>query len=192
VSLTGWRKLGVMAGSVLLTGSLAWTQSNSASQAKKPAQGHAKSASSKHHTSGKVKARKATHHSVHSSKHRRTKSRKTASWRRRGQQKIDQQRAREIQQALIRAHYLSGEPSGRWDAATQGALERYQSDNGWQTKTVPDARALIKLGLGPDEEHLLNPESAMTASPVDSPPNPAPANATAPRPAANPSNDRPQ
>jgi len=45
-------------------------------------------------------------------------------------------------------------------------MERYQSDNGWQTKVVPDSRALIKLGLGPDHEHLLNPESAMT-SPVD-------------------------
>jgi hypothetical protein len=44
-------------------------------------------------------------------------------------------------------------------------LRKYQGDNGWQNKTVPDARALIKLGLGPSHDHLLNPESAMTAAP---------------------------
>jgi peptidoglycan hydrolase-like protein with peptidoglycan-binding domain len=101
--------------------------------------------------------------SVHSSKHTHKKSRKTA--RRRGQQKIDAERARQIQDALIREHYLSGKPSGVWDSATQAAMQKYQADNGWQAKTTPDSRALIKLGLGPDQEHLLNPESAMTTRP---------------------------
>jgi hypothetical protein len=82
-----------------------------------------------------------------------------------GQQKIDSQRAEQIQQALIREHYLSGEASGVWDDSSQRAMERYQASNGWQTKEVPDSRALIKLGLGPGHEHLLNPESAMTAPP---------------------------
>jgi hypothetical protein len=88
------------------------------------------------------------------------KSRKS-SWRR-GQQKIDPKRAREIQEALIREHYMQGKASGIWDQTSQKAMVRYQVENGWQSKTVPDARALIKLGLGPDHEHLLNPESAMT------------------------------
>jgi hypothetical protein len=92
------------------------------------------------------------------------KSRK-ASWRR-GQQKIDPKRARDIQEALIHEHYLEGTPSGVWNDASQKAMERYQADNGWQTKVVPDSRALIKLGLGPDPEHLLNPESAMTTAPA--------------------------
>ena len=91
------------------------------------------------------------------------KSRKT-SWRR-GQQKIDPKRARDIQEALIREHYLEGTPSGVWNDASQRAMERYQADNGWQTKVIPDSRALIKLGLGPDHQHLLNPESAMTTAP---------------------------
>jgi hypothetical protein len=86
-----------------------------------------------------------------------------------GQKKIDRQRAEQIQQALIREHYLSGEASGVWDDASQRAMERYQASNGWQTKEVPDSRALIKLGLGPDHEHLLNPESAMTTPPQLSP-----------------------
>jgi hypothetical protein len=82
---------------------------------------------------------------------------------RRGQQKIDPQRARSIQEALVREHYLDGQPSGVWDNKSQKAMERFQADNGWQTKVIPDSRALIKLGLGPDQQHLLNPESAMTA-----------------------------
>ena len=83
----------------------------------------------------------------------------------RGQQKIDPQRAQEIQEALIREHYLSGQATGTWNEASEEAMRRYQADNGWQSKTVPDSRALIKLGLGPSKDHLLNPESAMTSAP---------------------------
>ena len=130
-------------------------------------------------------AKKATSTRKTSSKHR--KSRKSASWRTRGQKKIDPQRASEIQQALIREHYLSGKASGRWDDATQQAMQRYQADHGWQSKTTPDSRALIQLGLGPDHEHLLNPESAMTSQPVT-----AHAAASAPAARAVPSTSKPQ
>jgi len=81
----------------------------------------------------------------------------------RGQQSIDSTRMLEIQQALIREHYLDGEPTGEWDQATRQALTRLQEANHWQTKIVPDARALIKLGLGPTQQNLLNPESAAIA-----------------------------
>ena len=60
---------------------------------------------------------------------------------------------------------MTGEATGKWDDSTQEALRRFQADNGWQNKTVPDSRALIKLGLGPNHDHLLNPESAMTSTP---------------------------
>ena len=83
----------------------------------------------------------------------------------RGQKKIDSERARSIQEALIRERYLSGEPTGTWNQASEEAMRRYQGDHGWQTKEVPDSRALIKLGLGPSKDHLLNPESAMTTVP---------------------------
>ena len=102
--------------------------------------------------------------SAHSTSRKSRKSRKSARSRR-GQQKIDPTRAREIQEALIREHYLDGSASGTWDARSQSAMQRYQADNGWQSKVVPDSRALIKMGLGPDHEHLLNPESAMTSQP---------------------------
>ncbi len=92
-----------------------------------------------------------------SAHHRKGKARK-GSWKKRGQQNIQPERAREIQSALIREHYLSGEPSGAWDTRTQEAMARYQTDNGWQSKVTPDSRALIKLGLGPNysDKDLLN------------------------------------
>lgn len=83
----------------------------------------------------------------------------------RGQLKIDSERAQAIQEALIREHYLNGEATGVWNQASEEAMRRYQADQGWQSKTVPDSRALIKLGLGPSKDHLLNPESAMTTAP---------------------------
>lgn len=107
-----------------------------------------------------VKTASATHHSS------RRSSRKSKTKRVRGQQKIDSERAASIQTALIREHYLSGQPSGVWDAASEAAMRKYQSDHGWQTKEVPDSRALITLGLGPSNDHLLNPESAMTSTPI--------------------------
>jgi hypothetical protein len=103
--------------------------------------------------------------STHSTTSKSKKSKKSTAKRTHGQQKIDSQRTLQIQEALIREHYLDGKPTGVWNDATQQAMQRYQADNNWQSKTTPDARALIKLGLGPDHEHLLNPESAMTSQP---------------------------
>jgi hypothetical protein len=62
---------------------------------------------------------------------------------------MDPDRATAIQSALIRSGYLTGEPTGAWDATSIAAMQKLQADNGWPTKFVPDARALIKLGLGP-------------------------------------------
>jgi hypothetical protein len=80
---------------------------------------------------------------------------------------IEPQRATEIQLALIKSGYLSGEPSGTWDAPTQSAMQKLQADNGWQTKLVPDSRAIIKLGLGPaqDDMALSHPAVEETSSP---------------------------
>lgn len=94
-----------------------------------------------------------------------THSRKKKSAKLRGQQKIDSERARSIQEALIREHYMSGEATGTWNQASEDAMRKYQADHGWQSKQVPDSRALIKLGLGPSNDHLLNPESAMITGP---------------------------
>src|SRR5579863_8251842 len=124
-------------------------------------QASADNSSAKLHKSTTAKTGAKSSSAVHStsSKHKK-KSKKV-----RGQQKIDSERAQQIQEALIRQHYLNGEATGTWNEASEQAMRRYQADNGWQSKTVPDSRALIKLGLGPSKDHLLNPESAMTTVP---------------------------
>ena len=100
----------------------------------------------------------------HASARRRKGSRKT-SWKRKGQQGIQPERTREIQAALIREKYLSGEPTGVWDSRTQEAMTRYQAENGWQSKVTPDSRALIKLGLGPNysSSDMINPVTTPAA-----------------------------
>ena len=52
----------------------------------------------------------------------------------RGQQKIDSERAQAIQEALIREHYMTGDPTGTWNQASEDAMRRYQADHGWQSK----------------------------------------------------------
>jgi peptidoglycan hydrolase-like protein with peptidoglycan-binding domain len=85
--------------------------------------------------------------------------RQAGNWRTR-QQNIDRQRARQIQEALEREGYLEASAvDGIWGERSRQAMERYQADNGWQTKIVPDSRALIKLGLGPAYANVINPES---------------------------------
>lgn len=122
-------------------------------------------------SSSKGKSKTSTHakttakSSAHRSKTSGKKSRASRGRKARGQQAIDSSRTREIQEALIREHYLQGEASGSWDASTKAALVKFQHDNGWQTKVVPDSRALIKLGLGPSRDGLLNPESAAIGAP---------------------------
>lgn len=113
------------------------------------------------HPAGKTTASKTSAHTTASGKKR---SRKKSA-RVRGQEKIDTERAQAIQEALIREHYMSGEASGQWNQASEDAMRKYQADNGWQSKTVPDSRALIKLGLGPSKDHWLNRDSAMTTVP---------------------------
>jgi peptidoglycan hydrolase-like protein with peptidoglycan-binding domain len=103
-------------------------------------------------TSGQV-----THHtrSVTTKKYHRT----------RGQQSIEPNRVMQIQQALIREHYLSGEATGKWDPSTVSAMQKYQSDQGWQTRLMPDSRALKKLGLGPDYSNALNAKDSSFSAP---------------------------
>ncbi|HEY2472860.1 MAG TPA: peptidoglycan-binding domain-containing protein [Terracidiphilus sp.] len=120
-----------------------------------------------HKKSSTTHARTTHSASAHTSKTS-SKSRKGAKSRHtrlRGQQTIDTARATEIQQALIRQHYLAGDPSGEWDSATVSAMRKYQSDQGWQTKLMPDSRALKKLGLGPDYSDAINAAGSSFADP---------------------------
>ena len=153
------RSLAIAAISLLSTGAATATSTTTATTpTKKPAT----SSSSSHKSSKSTKSGKTSSSKSKKSKSAKSTSAKTTSH---GQHGIDPTRTREIQDALIREHYLTGEPTGAWDEATKDALARYQEANGWQTKSLPDSRALIKLGLGPDKKGLLNPDTASMASP---------------------------
>lgn len=82
-----------------------------------------------------------------------------------GQQAIAPERVTEIQQALIKEHYLSSPANGEWDATTVAAMQKFQADQGWQTKLMPDSRALKKLGLGADYSNAINAKGSSFAAP---------------------------
>ena len=140
------KSIACLVGGLLLASGLGFAQAKTGTKASQPS------------TSAK-KSTKSSTSSKRSKRHRRN----------RGQKKIENARTRQIQQALARAHYFDGEASGVWDAKTEDALRRFQGANGWQTKVVPDSRALIKLGLGPNHDGLINPETAMTDGPTKAP-----------------------
>jgi hypothetical protein len=93
-----------------------------------------------HHTSAHASIRHATSKSRHS--HASVKH----------DLGMNSDRATEIQQALIKSGYMTGEPSGVWDSESAAAMQKFQGDHGWQTKITPDSRALINLGLGPRQD----------------------------------------
>ncbi len=122
-------------------------------------------------------ASRAHHTSASSSTHRSRRLISHRSHRLHGQQSIDPERVTQIQQALIHEHYLTGAPTGKWDATTVTAMQKYQSDQGWQTKLMPDSRALKKLGLGPDYSNALNAKNSNFAAPPSNSSIPASQNA---------------
>jgi peptidoglycan hydrolase-like protein with peptidoglycan-binding domain len=106
-------------------------------------------------------------HRAPASTHSKHSGHKAASRSRRphGQQAIDPARVTEIQQALIREHYLAGEANGQWNETTKAAMQKYQADQGWQIKLMPDSRALKKLGLGPDYSNAINAKDSSFGAP---------------------------
>jgi peptidoglycan hydrolase-like protein with peptidoglycan-binding domain len=61
----------------------------------------------------------------------------------------------EIQRALAEAGVLHEGPTGKWDIQTREAMRSYQQSNGFSVTGLPDAKSLMKLGLGP---HPLPPD----------------------------------
>ena len=114
-----------------------------------------KKTSSSTHSSHTTKSSSKSHKTSKSSHHKKAH----------GQQGIDSARATEIQKALIREHYMTGEANGQWDSSTTAAMKKFQADQGWQTKLMPDSRALKKLGLGPDYSNAINASGSSFADP---------------------------
>ena len=82
--------------------------------------------------------------------------------------KLQPERVTEIQRALAQAGFLNQEPTGKWDEPTRSAMRRYQAANGFPSTGLPEAKSLMKLGLGP---HPLPEELDSTAQAGARPPN---------------------
>jgi peptidoglycan hydrolase-like protein with peptidoglycan-binding domain len=77
-------------------------------------------------------------------------------------------RVEEIQDALKQAGYLDEEPSGQWDSRTREAMRHYQLDHHFQVTGLPEAKSLMKLGLGPHALPADLDTTAGTRASVDS------------------------
>lgn len=79
------------------------------------------------------------------------------------------QRTQEIQSALQRGGYYTGDPTGKWDSGTQDSLRRFQAANGLPPTGKLDALSLQKMGLGSDvagvsAPRTVTPGTSATAS----------------------------
>lgn len=119
----------------------------------------------------------------------RKRSRRTSYRYRLARLRLEPQRVEQIQRALMQAGYLSQEPTGRWDDPTRDAMHRYQAEHGFPATGLPEAKSLMKLGLGPhplpedcdpmaqaqaraSSDALAQPETVPTHSPSSSSPSP--------------------
>jgi peptidoglycan hydrolase-like protein with peptidoglycan-binding domain len=109
-------------------------------------------------------------------------------------------RITEIQTALSRGGYFEGEPNGKWDSNTIGAMQKFQSANGLNSSGKIDATTLQKLGLGSSTAGVDAPKpikkpdpSATTnaASQSASAANGNSASTAAPAPAVSPASSKP-
>ena len=89
-----------------------------------------------------------------------------SGWQRLARLRLQPERVQEIQQALIREGYLQGETSGLWDTRTHDAMLRYQTEHGFPATGLPEAKSLMKLGLG---SHPLPPELDHTPAGISAP-----------------------
>lgn len=85
-------------------------------------------------------------------------------------------RITEIQGSLARAGYYQGNPTGKWDASTVAAMQKFQSENGLDATGKIDALSLQKLGLGSSVAGVSAPRPAAPPAPAGAPstPNAAP------------------
>ena len=78
-------------------------------------------------------------------------------------------RIKEIQTALQKDGSYEGEPTGKWDEATAGAMKKYQDKIGVMPTGKIDAVSLNKLGLGSSTAGKGAPVPTAGASPTSPP-----------------------
>ncbi len=129
---------------VVLLGGLAFLSAHLAGEAQHPTSRKRSTASKK------APARKAQPAKASTRKTKGSRRRTSGRYRYRlAQLRLRPERVVEIQRALIDAGYLKHEPTGKWDDATRDSMKRFQADNNFPTTGLPEAKSLMKLGLGP-------------------------------------------
>lgn len=81
-----------------------------------------------------------------------------------GQKAPTPDRIKEIQSALSRDGYYQGDPNGKLDSTTVGALQKFQTDHGLDPSGKLDAATLQKMGLGSDIAGVSAPKPATPPS----------------------------
>lgn len=74
-------------------------------------------------------------------------------------------RTEEIQAALARGGYYTGDPNGKWDSRMSEALERFQAAKGLTPTGKLDALSLEKMGLGSDVAGVSAPRTVTPGNP---------------------------
>lgn len=87
-----------------------------------------------------------------------------ASTRSRAQKAPTADRILEIQSALARSSHFSGEPTGKWDAASINAMKGFQQAQGLKATGKIDAASLQKLGLGSHTAGVAAPRPSASAA----------------------------
>ena len=130
-----------------------------------PHQTHAKTQAASHKAttakSGKARLRNASYKASTSMHKRRSRYRRKKRHHITLPKQPAADRTEEIQSALERGGFYSGNPNGRWDGGTQEALRRFQTANGLPPTGKLDALSLQKLGLGSDVAGLSAPRPVM-------------------------------
>lgn len=139
-------------------------------------------------------AHRTTHHYRHYRRHRRYRRRHYYRRRVRLPRRPSRERTKQIQTALERGGYYTGDPNGRWDAKTVAAVQKFQSAHSLDATGKLDAPTLQKLGLGSAIAGVAAPKPVVpkdccSAGPPVSKPAPAakvPARAASSAPATSP------
>lgn len=123
---------------------------------RKPASSKSAAAHKPTATSAKSKTTKSTKTS--------RRSRGAASSRNRGQKAPTSDRITEIQRALAKDGSYSGEPNGKWDDSTTGAMRKFQQAHGLNPSGKLDAKTLQQLGLGSQTAGVAPPMPPVSSS----------------------------
>jgi murein L,D-transpeptidase YcbB/YkuD len=102
------------------------------------------------HPSRRAKRQATKHRITHKVPNRRAPRRRARRRRTHLPARPSSGRIEQIQQALARSGYYQGDPSGKWDASTVGAMKQFQQSHGITPTGKINVSSLQQLGLGSD------------------------------------------